>query len=105
MPMPRWEDEDEYLTYWAKVLERIHRDDPPPSAEERLERYTHDNWIDILVESISESEGSFFENCRIAYEYGDHAILGELIHRRIREYSISCAETWNVIEEGELDNE
>ena len=103
MPMPRWEDEDEYLTWMAKVLDRVNRDDPQPTAEERLAKYLQEHWIDICAESVGEADGHFFSAALMHYEDDDALAMGRLWIDAIRAYSISCATAWNVIDEGELD--
>lgn len=103
MPMPRWEDEDEYLTYLSKVMDRVYRDDPPPTVEQRIRTYGRAHWPDLFVEAISEQDNAFFERCRFAYEDGDTFQLGLLISNAVGEYIKACAIVRNVIDEDELN--
>lgn len=97
--MTRWEDEDQYLTYMAKVMARLNRDDPPPTPEEELRRYTRDHWVDILCESISEADADWHHKMHQAYSNDDHLAMGDMVFDRIQEYAHSCAIAWGIIDE------
>lgn len=98
--MDRWpRDEDEYLTYMAKVMARLNRDDPPPTPEDNLKRYTRNHWIDLLCEAVSEADPDFHAQLLLDYEDGDALAMGERLAERIKTYSRQCAITWGVIDD------